>query len=160
MISAYTVPPIYAAFVWWFSTGAVLLLVGRAGRFEILRAFLGGSMLAGSLAGLALGAGDTSVGGAYMAFTCTILLWGAQEIAFLAGWLTGPRPEPCPAGVKGRKRLLLALQAILYHEFALLACGARGAGRSGVRAVVPAAGEAECAAARNLHATGLVRRGR
>ena len=124
MISAYTVPPIYAAFVWWFSTGAVLLLVGRAGRFEILRAFLGGSMLAGSLAGLALSAGDTSVGGAYMAFTCTILLWGAQEIAFLAGWLTGPRPQPCPEGAKGPRRLGLALQAILYHEFALLACGA------------------------------------
>ncbi len=123
MISAYTVPPIYAAFVWWFSTGAVLLLVGRAGRFEIMRAFLGSCMLAGSLAGLALSAGDTSVGGAYMAFTSTILLWGAQEIAFLAGWLTGPRPEPCPAGAKGGKRLGLALQAILYHEFALLACG-------------------------------------
>ncbi|RBB91981.1 hypothetical protein C3E97_034255, partial [Pseudomonas sp. MWU12-2115] len=26
-MAAYTVPPIYAAFVWWFSTGAVLLLV-------------------------------------------------------------------------------------------------------------------------------------
>ena len=124
MISAYVVPPIYAAFVWWFSTGAVLLLVGRAGRFAMLRALLCGSMLAGSLVGLALGAGDTSVGGAYTAFTCTILLWGAQEIAFLAGWLTGPRPEPCPAGVSGGKRLSLALQAILYHEFSLLACGA------------------------------------
>ncbi|MFX9885233.1 DUF3623 family protein, partial [Acinetobacter baumannii] len=33
LIAAYTVPPIYAAFVWWFSTGAVLLLVGRSGRF-------------------------------------------------------------------------------------------------------------------------------
>ena len=59
-----------------------------------------------------------------MAFTCTILLWGAQEIAFLAGWLTGPRPQPCPAGATGGTRLGLALQAILYHEFALLACGA------------------------------------
>ena len=123
MIASYTVPPIYAAFVWWFSTGAVLLLVGRAGRFEVLRAFLGGSMLVGSLAGLALSAGDVSVGGAYIAFTSTILLWGAQEIAFLSGWVTGPRPRPCPAGVKGWKRLSLALQAILYHEFALLACG-------------------------------------
>jgi len=73
---------------------------------------------------LALTAGDTSTGGAYAAFTCTILLWAAQEIAFLAGWLTGPRPQPCPAGVKGGKRLGLALQAIIYHELALLACGA------------------------------------
>ena len=124
MIAAYTVPPIYAAFVWWFSTGAVLLLVGRSGRFELSRALLAVGLLAGSLGGLALTAGDTSVGGAYAAFTCTILLWGAQEIAFLAGWLTGPRPEPCPVGATGRSRLGFALQAILYHEFALLACGA------------------------------------
>ena len=126
MIASYTVPPIYAAFVWWFSTGAVLLLVGRSGRFEVLRALLAVVLLAGSLGGLALTAGDTSIGGAYTAFTCTILLWGAQEIAFLAGWLTGPRPRPCPVGVTGWKRLSYALQAILYHEFALLACGCRG----------------------------------
>jgi putative photosynthetic complex assembly protein 2 len=124
LTASYTVPPLYAAFVWWFSTGAVLLLVGRAGRLEVSRALLAGVLLAGSLGGLALTAGDTSVGGAYIAFTCTILLWGAQEIAFLAGWLTGPRPRPCPVGVTGWKRLSYALQAILYHEFALLACGA------------------------------------
>lgn len=124
MIAAYTVPPIYAAFVWWFSTGAVLLLVGRSGRFEVSRAFLAGVLLAGSLGGLVLSADDSSVGGAYAAFTCTVLLWGAQEIAFLAGWLTGPRPEPCPVGMRGSERFVLALQAILYHEFALLACGA------------------------------------
>lgn len=124
MIAAYTVPPIYAAFVWWFSTGAVLVLVGRSGRFEVSRIVMAAGLLAGSLGGLALAAGDTSIGGAYTAFTCTILLWAAQEIAFLAGWLTGPRPQPCPAGVKGGKRLGLALRAILYHELALLACGA------------------------------------
>ena len=124
LIAAYTVPPIYAAFVWWFSTGAVLLLVGRSERFGRSRAFLALGLLAGSLGGLALTAGDTSIGGAYAAFTCTILLWGAQEIAFLAGWLTGPRPQPCPVGAIGSKRFGLALQAILYHEFALLACGA------------------------------------
>lgn len=115
--------PIYAAFVWWFSTGAVLLLVGRAGRRYGLRLITATGLLVGSLFGLAFSANDTGVGGAYAAFTCTILLWGAQEIAFLAGWVTGPRPEPCPAGVRGWKRLGPALRAILYHEVALLACG-------------------------------------
>lgn len=123
-MASYIVPPIYAAFVWWFSTGAVLLLVGRSGRFDSLRLACALSLLVGSLFGIALTSNDLSVGGAYMAFTCTILLWGAQEIAFLAGWLTGPRPQACPAGVKGWTRLSLALQAILYHELALLACGA------------------------------------
>ena len=81
-------------------------------------------LLVGSLFGLAFSANDTSIAGAYTAFTCTILLWGAQEIAFLAGWLTGPRPQPCPAGASGWRRLGFALQAILYHELALLTCGA------------------------------------
>jgi putative photosynthetic complex assembly protein 2 len=123
-MASYTVPPIYAAFVWWFSTGAVLLLVGRSGRLESLRLVCATAFLVISMMGLALTANDNSIGAAYVAFTSTILLWGAQEIAFLAGWLTGPRPQPCPAGVKGWKRLGPALRAILYHELALLACGA------------------------------------
>lgn len=123
-MACYLLPPVYAAFVWWFSTGAVLLLVGRSGPSELPRIVSAAGLLGASLFGLALTANDTGIAAAYTAFTCTILLWGAQEIAFLAGWLTGPRPEPCPAGVKGPKRLGLALQAILYHEVALLACGA------------------------------------
>jgi putative photosynthetic complex assembly protein 2 len=123
-MASYIVPPIYAAFIWWFSTGAVLLLVGRSGRFDILRAVSAMVLLLGSLLGLALTANDASVGAAYAAFSCTILLWGAQEIAFLAGWLTGPRAEACPFRARGWTRLGFALQAILYHELTLLACGA------------------------------------
>ena len=122
-MASYAVPPIYAAFVWWFSTGAVLLLVGRSDRLGILRAVSVTGLIAGSLLGLALTANETTVGAAYTAFTCTILLWGAQEIAFLGGWLTGPRPEACPVGVAGWHRLGFALQAILYHELALLLSG-------------------------------------
>ena len=92
-MASYLIPPIYAAFVWWFSTGAVLLLVGRSGRADVVRIGCAAGLLAASLSGLALSANDTSVAGAYAAFTSTILLWGAQEIAFLAGWVTGPRPQ-------------------------------------------------------------------
>jgi putative photosynthetic complex assembly protein 2 len=123
-MTSYLIPPIYAAFVWWFSTGAVLLLVGRSGRADVLRIGCAAGLLAASLSGLALSANDIGVAGAYAAFTSSILLWGAQEIAFLAGWVTGPRPQCCPAGATGLRRLGLALQAILYHELALLTCGA------------------------------------
>ena len=122
-MAPYLIPPIYAAFVWWFSTGAVLLLVGRSGRFDLLRVGCATGLLAASLSGLALSGNDTSVAGAYAAFTSTILLWGAQEIAFLAGWVTGPRPQRCPVGAAGMRRLGLALQAILYHELVLVICG-------------------------------------
>ena len=123
-MASYTFPPIYAAFIWWFSTGAVLLLVGRSGLSDIWRAGSAAGLVVASLLGLALTANETGVGAAYAAFTCAILLWGAQEIAFLAGWVTGPRPLRCPAGVEGWKRLGHALRAILYHELTLLACGA------------------------------------
>jgi len=123
-MASYFVPPIYAAFVWWFSTGAVLLLVGRSRRLDLVRMVSAAGLVAIALAGLVLTANDTSVGAAYMAFTSTILLWAAQEIAFLAGWVTGPRPLHCPAGVRGWKRLGPALLAILYHELTLMACGA------------------------------------
>ena len=123
-MGAYLIPPVYAAFVWWFSTGAVLLLVGRAGRGGALKLVSAAALSLAGLYGVAVSANDASVSGAYYAFTGTILLWGAQEIAFLAGWVTGPRPQGCPADARGWGRLGLALQAILYHEAALLACGA------------------------------------
>ncbi len=41
-MASYIVPPVYAAFVWWFSTGAVLLLVGRSAAFELLSHGVGG----------------------------------------------------------------------------------------------------------------------
>ena len=122
-MAAYLAPPVYAAFVWWFSTGAVLLLVGLSARFDVLRLLVASMLTAAALYGLVSSANEMSVGSAYTAFTATILLWGAQEIAFLAGWLTGPRPEPCPADARGVRRLRLALSAILYHELSLIACG-------------------------------------
>jgi putative photosynthetic complex assembly protein 2 len=121
---SYLGPPIFAAFVWWFSTGAVLLLVGSVGRSQSLRAVCAGGMITIALCGLSVTAHDTSVGAAYMAFSCIIFLWGAQEIAFLSGWLTGPRAEPCPPDAKGFARFSFALQAIIYHEICLLVCGA------------------------------------
>jgi putative photosynthetic complex assembly protein 2 len=126
-MGSYLIPPVYAAFVWWFSTGAVLLLVGR-GSGGVLKVIAAAALLLAGLYGVAVSADDASVGGAYAAFTGTVLLWGAQEIAFLAGWVTGPRAERCPEGARGLRRLGLALQAILYHEAALLACGAAVAG--------------------------------
>jgi putative photosynthetic complex assembly protein 2 len=123
-MALYFGPPIYAAFVWWFSTGAVLLLVGSVGQSRSLRMVFAVGLLTIALSGLSVVSADTSVAAAYMAFSCIICLWGAQEIAFLSGWLTGPRPEPCPSDAIGFIRFSHAVQAILYHELSLLICGA------------------------------------
>lgn len=117
-------PILYALFVWWFSTGIVLLLVLRRRRTIVVS--LGGAavLFPVSLYCLARSSTDDSVTGAYVAFTAAILLWGTQELAFLTGFLTGPRPRACPPGVFGLRRAAYAIGAILYHELALIASGA------------------------------------
>ncbi|WP_158807556.1 putative photosynthetic complex assembly protein PuhE [Beijerinckia sp. L45] len=118
-------PPIlYALFVWWFSTGIVLLLVLRRRR-TIVWSLVGAAVLFPvSLYWLARSGADDSVTGAYVAFTAAILLWGTQELAFLTGFLTGPRPLPCPPASHGLRRVAYAIGAILYHELALIGSGA------------------------------------
>ena len=117
-------PVLYALFVWWFSTGIVLLLVLRSRR-AIRWSLLGAALLFPlGLYALARASADGGVGGAYVAFTAAILIWGTQELAFLAGVLTGPRPLPCPAQVRGWRRAAYAIGAILYHELALIGAGA------------------------------------
>jgi putative photosynthetic complex assembly protein 2 len=76
--------------------------------------------VAGAVYGLVATAGDTTVTGAYAAFTCAVLVWGWNEMGFLMGYVTGPRPEPCPAGAEGFERFTYATMAILYHEVALV----------------------------------------
>jgi putative photosynthetic complex assembly protein 2 len=112
-----------AVFLWWFSTGVVLYSVGPSGggsRWRLLGAAL---VFAASLYGLAKSSSHTGVTGAYVAFTSALLLWGVQEYAFLAGFITGPRAQPCPDGCHGWRRTALAIEAILYHEVALLLSG-------------------------------------
>ncbi len=118
-------PPIlYALFVWWFSTGIVLLLVLRRQRTMVWSLAGAALLFPVSLYFLARSSGDDSVASAYGAFTAAILLWGTQELAFLTGFLTGPRPLACPPAVHGLRRAAYAIGAILYHELALLGSGA------------------------------------
>jgi len=102
----------YVLFVWWFSTGTVLLLVGLSERHGLLLKGGAACLFASSLLGVAISSHDTTVAGAYCVFTCAILLWGAVEISLLAGWMTGPRPEFCPLGCGKADRLWYAVQAI------------------------------------------------
>lgn len=123
-MSLYAYPILFALFVWWFSTGVIVYLDGldrRTFRWTVLGMT---GVLGGALYGLSASAADTSVAGAYTAFTCGLLAWGWQEVAFLMGPMTGPRKQACPPGDRGFRRFGHALQAILYHEIAILVCAA------------------------------------
>jgi hypothetical protein len=58
-----------------------------------------------------------------LAFTCAILVWAWQEVAFLLGYVTGPRRVALSAGRSGWRRAGYALQAVLHHELALVLLG-------------------------------------
>ncbi|SEP93598.1 putative photosynthetic complex assembly protein 2 [Ectothiorhodospira magna] len=111
---------LYVVFLWWFSTGAIIYLDGlprRTYRWSMLGATV---LSAAALYGLAVTSNDVSVAGAYIAFTCAILIWGWVEMSFLMGLITGSRRTRCPDNVHGGRRFLYAIQAIIHHELALL----------------------------------------
>lgn len=113
-------PAFYALFVWWFTTGAIMYLGGlprRTYRWSLLAAT--GLVLA-ALIGLDRSADSATAAGAYCAFTCAIAVWGWVEISFLMGFVTGPRTTAAPAGCSEWQRFVFAIQAIAYHELAIL----------------------------------------
>lgn len=119
---AYALPLIYTLFVWWFSTGIILYL-DRRPRSMHPRIMALTSILAGlALCGISATRNDGTPWGAYAAFTCSVTIWGWQEMAFLMGFITGPRRGPCPPDARGFRRFLAAAQTICHHELALVCC--------------------------------------
>jgi len=119
-VADYACPALFALFVWWFSTGAIIYLDGlprHTFRWSMLAAT---AVLGAALAGLAISSADTTATGAYVAFGAGLLVWGWHEMSFLMGFVTGPRREPCPEGCGGWRRVGRAIQTILYHEIAIL----------------------------------------
>lgn len=138
-MSDLALPVVYTLFAWWFSTGVILYLDGLPRRTFPLTLQAATLMLGAALYALVHTRNDTTVLGAYCAFTCALLVWAWQEIAFLLGVVTGPRRTACPAGATGWRRTGYALQAVLYHELALivlaiavLACVGNGENRVGI----------------------------
>lgn len=95
-------PVLFAVFVWWFSTGIVLLLDGLP-RTTFRWSHLLSTLLGlGAFVGLAHTAPQTTPAGAFCAFTCALLVWGWHELSFLTGWVTGPGSmRPIPARKAG-----------------------------------------------------------
>ncbi|NBB83893.1 MAG: DUF3623 family protein, partial [Alphaproteobacteria bacterium] len=68
-------PVLYALFLWWFSTGVVFYLDGLPKRTFPWSMIGATGVLVAALAGLAAAADDTTVGGAYLSFSCGLLAW-------------------------------------------------------------------------------------
>ncbi len=113
---------LFAIFVWWFSTGAILVAVRRADRLgrHGMTVFCWLPMLAAGVAAVALSLPAANVFGAYMGFIGALAIWGWIELAFLAGVITGPMRQDCPPGLSGKDRFFRAFSTVAYHELALV----------------------------------------
>jgi putative photosynthetic complex assembly protein 2 len=110
-------------FIWWFSTGIVLLLNGmqrRAYRWSLMASSLLGLT---ALYALVHSARQTDAASVYCAFTSALLVWGWHELSFLTGWITGPRTTAIAPTLTGLPRFVQAVRAILWHELGILAVG-------------------------------------
>ena len=113
----------FAIFIWWFSTGIVILL-NRMSRTAITMSLVISSVLCvGALVGLAHTAQQTGVMGAYCAFTSALLAWGWNELSFLTGWITGPQKTAILKNTTGWPRFTASFNAVVWHELAILAVG-------------------------------------
>jgi putative photosynthetic complex assembly protein 2 len=116
-------PLIFTIFVWWFSTGLILKINGLPTRFFKTIFVLSIGVLMMAFWGLEISSKQATVAGAYCSFTCAIIIWGWQELAFLLGYITGSRRSDCPQGLSGLRRAWYAFQTINYHEITLLGLG-------------------------------------
>ena len=114
---------LFALFVWWFSTGAILMVVRyaeRSGRRARMIATLAGlPMLALGIWGYEVTLASGSLPAAYWAFLSALAIWGWIELAFLTGPVTGPNSRACPDGLPEWERFVRAWGTIAYHEMLL-----------------------------------------
>ncbi|MBE7217470.1 MAG: DUF3623 domain-containing protein [Caulobacteraceae bacterium] len=126
-MTLHLLPVLFGLAVWWGTTVLVVFLDGlprRTFRWSLAGAT---AVLALALAGLWVSARAPTTAGAYAAFACGVLVWGWCELSFYTGWITGPRPLPCPTESRGWARFARALRACLWHELALVGCAAAAA---------------------------------
>ncbi|MEL6619680.1 MAG: putative photosynthetic complex assembly protein PuhE [Pseudomonadota bacterium] len=114
-----------ALFIWWFSTGTILMAVkyaDRAGpdarRNTTLAAV---PLLAGGAYGVWLSATQTDIFDIYLAFLSALAVWGWIELAFLTGIVTGPNRQPLPPHKPEWERFIRAWGTVAYHEMLLTA---------------------------------------
>jgi putative photosynthetic complex assembly protein 2 len=117
----FALPVAFAIAAWWLST---VVLIYRAGlpksSFAATLAGTSAVMLFGACV-LFVSRDTVSAAGAYVAFLGALAVWGWHEVSYLFGFISGPRPEPCPPNCRGWRRFVLGVKTCVYHELAIVA---------------------------------------
>ncbi len=110
--------------IWWLGTAAILYVVGLGPRAAARSMAAATAVLAFALYQIAHLRDDVSVAAAYWQFACSVAVWGWLEMSFLLGYITGSRRQPCPAHCSGPRHFVHAIQAIIWHELAIIVVAA------------------------------------
>lgn len=124
MLSSPWLAALAAIFLWWFSTGVILIVVRRAdragGQAHLLATLWGLPFLILGMVGFVGSLSDPTTFGVYTGFMAALLIWGWIELAFLGGIITGPNRAPCGTHLSETNRFEAAVGTILYHEGLLI----------------------------------------
>ncbi len=123
-MTQYALPALFALFVWWFSTGAILYLDGLpqrtfGWRWRPRRRFCGFGVYGSSPRRR-----DTPCRGPISPSPAPCSSGAGTRSAFLMGFVTGPAGRACGHGCRAGAMSATRCQAILWHELAILASGA------------------------------------
>ncbi len=112
-----------ALFVWWFSTGTILMAVKYADRSGLMArrmtVILGLPVLVLGGYGFWWSLPNETILGVYVAFLSALAIWGWIELAFLTGIITGPNLSPLPPNTPEWERFIRAWGTLAYHEMLL-----------------------------------------
>ncbi|SEW43784.1 putative photosynthetic complex assembly protein 2 [Cognatiyoonia koreensis] len=115
---------IAAVFVWWLSTGTLLLVVRRADRkggdAHAMAVLIGLPFLALGIAAVVLSLQQQDLMSVYLGFLGALAVWGWAELAFLTGIIAGPVRQDCPDDLDPQTRFGRAFGTVVYHEMLLL----------------------------------------
>ncbi|MGF1650373.1 MAG: putative photosynthetic complex assembly protein PuhE [Hyphomicrobiaceae bacterium] len=111
-------PVAFALFIWWFSTGAIVYLDGLPKRTFLWSLSAATALLLVALYVMIESGKDTSVEGAYLAFTAGLVIWAWLEMAFYTGVITGPRRSACPDTHRGWLHFWHAIETVLWNQIA------------------------------------------
>lgn len=112
-----------AIFLWWLTTGAILFAVTTLASQRLTLASVAVMLLSAGLLTLHQTGEDVSAAGAYLSFIAALAIWGAVEISFLGGLITGPNRKALPSDLVGLPRFWSATRVVLWHEIFILALG-------------------------------------
>jgi putative photosynthetic complex assembly protein 2 len=110
----------FAVIIWWLGTIAVMIVSRRGHLQDHNVKLLAGIAYVGGLVGIAWSQSYDTILTTYLSFSLAVATWGAIEVSYFRGWITGPRKLPCSPNASPFQRFSSGVLTSLHHELVVL----------------------------------------